>query len=131
MGDLKPFDPADFQKTVADKIKAEFAGLIPEEHWKSLVKKHVDDFLNGTGEGTLHAIVFREMGVKLAELLKTYFTTDGWSATWQGDGRHVASERIRHIITENMPTIVADLLSGAAQQTLENMRQRIGVNRSW
>jgi hypothetical protein len=130
MGDLKAFDPADFQKAVADKIKGEFAAMIPEDQWRGLVKKHVDDFLNGKGEGTLQGIVVKELTAKLQEQLKTYFTGDDWNFNWNG-AKNVAGTKIRELILENVPLIVGALLQDSFQQVVQAMQQRIGSNRGW
>lgn len=127
---LKPFDPSDFQKAVADKIKGEFAAMVPDDQWKGLVKKHVDDFLNGKGDGTLHAIVVKELTAKSEEMLKQYFSGSDWNFQWNG-AKNIASEKIRNIILENIPLIVTSLIADSSQRVFENIQNGIGHRRSW
>lgn len=128
--ELKPFNPADFQDAVALKIRGEFASMIPDDQWKGLVKKHVEDFLKGDGKGTLREIVFAELKTKTEVLLKEYFAGSDWSFQFQGQQR-VASEKIKQMILEGMPQIVLALVGEASQRTFENIRQQIGQNRGW
>jgi hypothetical protein len=130
MSDMKPFDPADFQKAVTDKIKGEFAAMVPDDQWKGLVKKHVDDFLNGKGEGTLNGIVTKQLAVKAEEMLKLYFAGSDWSFQWDG-AKNVASDKIRTLILENIPLIVTALISDAAQNVFSDIQKRIGQGRNW
>lgn len=46
---IAPYDPAKLMDNVRDRIRSEFVSLIPEDHWKALVRKAVDGFFEQKG----------------------------------------------------------------------------------
>ena len=44
-GSTKPFNPADIMEGVRARVRATFVELIPEDAWKAMIEKEVNDFM--------------------------------------------------------------------------------------
>jgi hypothetical protein len=125
VGDLTTFDPKAVEAAIAGEIKDRFAGMVPAEAWRGLVKKHIDTFLSGKGPGTLEEMVQKNLSEKVKQELDAYFSNVGpWGSRWE-DGKQVASKEIELLVMKNMPEIIARVLQGSIQSVLENMRQHM------
>ena len=125
MGDLTTFDPKAVEAAIAGEIKDRFAGMVPAEAWRGLVKKHVDQFLTGKGPGTLEEMVQKTLSEQVKKDLDSYFSNQGpWGSRWE-DGKQQASKEIERLILKNMPEIIVTMLSMPIQAVVENMRQHM------
>lgn len=125
MGDLTTFDPKAVEAAIAGEIKDRFAGMVPEEAWRGLVKKHVDQFLTGKGPGTLEEMVQKRLSEEVKKGLDAYFSNEGpWGSRWE-DGKQVASKETERLVMKHIPEIITSMLSVSIQAVLENMRQHM------
>ncbi len=131
------YDPSRLMDSVRDRIKAEFVGLIPEDAWKEMVKAEVDKFFemqhdNGYGNRTalpsaFRRVVWEELGTATKAKMKEFLASEEWTGKWdpQGNGNLLASEAVRKLVAEKSGEILANVLGGAIQGVIQNMRDRL------
>jgi len=131
MSEIKPFDPAELQKRVADTIKGQFAAMIPDAQWDTLVKKEMSAFIEDNGPGTLRGLVGEMMTAECRKKLDVYFSSPEWNSEWdtRWGGNQGAGKKAREFVLENLPSIMADLLAGAVQRGIDTFRNSLSQPR--
>jgi hypothetical protein len=134
---LKPFDPVELQKRVADTVRGQFAALIPDDQWLAMVKKYTTDFIGGNvtdGKPSLKGMVIAELQAETKKKLGEFFASPEWSSHWdaKSNNGNVAGEKARQFVLENLSMIVTDLLSGAVQRGIDTFRSSLANSgRQW
>lgn len=125
MSEMTTFDPKAVEAAIAGEIKDRFAGMVPEEAWRGLVKKHVDQFLTGKGPGTLEEMVQKRLSEEVKNGLDVYFSNQGpWGSRWE-NGKEIASKETERLVMKNMPEILTSMLGHTIQAVLDSMRQHM------
>lgn len=121
MGDLTVM--SDFAARVKEKIKLDFAGMIPDEAWDKLVGEAVGSFV----KDDLAKLVKEELAGEVKRRLQVFFGGPDWSEQWSADGggTRTASEKVREIIRENIPSIVEAALGMAVQGMMNDLKYRL------
>lgn len=125
------------QDNIKDRIKAEFANLIPDEMWAAMVKSVVLDFTTdppkdrhshghtAAGVSPMKAMIRDEIVTIAKAHLKSEIDKIG-HLTWDGMGERMASEAIRKLIADNFQEILQSVQSGfvemAVQQAVQHIR---------
>lgn len=137
-GNVVQYDPARLMDAVRDRIKAEFVGLIPEDAWKAMVKAEVERFFKAEdvynyGYGSdrkalpsqFQRVVWDALQEDTKARVKAFLSSPEWEGEWDGQGNRKAGEAVKKIVVEKSGEIVAALLAGVIQQTIEAARSRI------
>lgn len=100
--EIVKFDPSKLVDQVRERIQNTFAELIPEEEWKKLVQREIDEFLkprrvtkNSWGnevfeEGSFARLINAELSAMLKKLIADELATEKWHPWWK---RAEASDR--------------------------------------
>lgn len=134
-GTIAPYDATKLMDAVRDRIKAEFIGLIPEDAWKAMVAAEVKKFFeakpspgyyeNRNMPSDFQKTVWDELEKETRARMKTFLSSPEWNTRWEGDGKKDVSEAVEKIVVEKSGDILAAILKGAIQSTVEEMRRRI------
>ena len=131
MGEMATYDPSKLMDSVAAKIRAEFAGLIPEEHWRALVKKAVDGFFERRDRGynqdktsDFELLVLECVRKDAAQRIAKYLEGPEWVAQWDGAHKTV-SEAVDAIVKKNAHEFINAMVGGLVQSLVEEMRSRL------
>jgi len=120
----------DFQAKLKEKIKKDFAGMIPEEAWDKLVHDQVTEFI----QKDLGGLVKEELGKEVRKQLQIYFDSAEWKGEWAGDAVGIyherASVKAKELIRENIPFIVEAMMGQSVQMAIQAMRNALG-SRGW
>lgn len=116
-----------FADKVKEKIKKDFAGMIPDEAWDQLVKDAVQSFI----KNDLQALVKAELTVELKKRMAAHFCSPQWEGEWDsnangGNGAKKASEEMSKILAANIPAVIEALLGNAMQSVKEQIRYNLG-----
>lgn len=117
---------SDFAARVKEKVKRDFAGMIPDDAWDKLVKESVESFI----KNDLDALVKKELAAEVSGRLAKYFQTEEWQGQWDykgngGQGSETASKKVKELIAENMPVVIEALLGNAIQAIVNDLRYKI------
>lgn len=133
-----PYDPTKLMDAVRDRIKAEFVGLIPEDTWKQMVAAEVKKFFaeetrSGYQEdrklpSLFSRVVWEELERNSRERVRTMLSSQEWQGRFGFSNNQQtceASEMVKKLVVEKSGEILAGILGGAIQQTIDSMRQRV------
>lgn len=110
---------AEFADKVRDKVKRDFAEMIPDEAWDKLVKTAVTDFI----EKDLGRLVKGQLEAEVVERMTAYFQTAGWKGRWAEYGHsNDASKKVESLIAENLPALIKALFGGAVQNFINTLQ---------
>jgi hypothetical protein len=112
---------ADFADRVKEKVKKDFAGMIPDNAWDQLVEKAVKEFI----EKDLQAVVKEELDKDVRVRIRKYLMSDEWSQQYDGKGRNMVSREVSRLISENLPAIIESAIGGAMQGIVNDLRDRM------
>lgn len=124
MGELSVVN--DFASKVKEKIKKDFADMLPDEAWDKLVREAVDGFI----KTELDAFIKAELATEVRSRLKSFFESPEWTGQWQWNAANNhnyenASARVSLIIKENIPLIIESIMAGAMQNAVNMLRQAL------
>lgn len=113
------------QENIRERIKAEFANLIPDSMWQAMVASVVKDFTtdrkeyNTTKPSPLKVIIETE----LRELCKQHLKAelDRLSADQWPQGDRIASVALQKLVQESLPLIMASAQSMFAEFVCRNV----------
>lgn len=117
---------SDFADRVKEKIKRDFAGMIPDDTWDKLVKDAVDSFI----KTDLQTVVKAELTVEVKKRLDEIFYSADWQAKWDcnangGNGAMLGSDAVNKILADNIPLVIQSLLGSSMQYVAEQIRYRL------
>lgn len=112
---------SDFAAKVKEKIKRDFAGMIPDDAWDKLVTDAVATFI----KNELGGLVRAELTEEVKGRLRAMFQEEGWRQQWDGRGKETAGEKVKELIRENIPLIVETALQGAMQNVVNDLHYRL------
>lgn len=116
----------DFAAKVREKVKRDFAGMIPEEAWDALVQEAVQGFV----KQDLQAVVKAELTEEVKKRLQDYFHRPEWQDQWDPtSGEPRASTAVRQTVRENLPLIIETVMGRAFQSFMNDVRN--SFNRNW
>lgn len=112
--------PVSFEERVKAKIKADLAGLVPDEMWEGLVRKQIDEFMTKD----LTPLIQAELKAHFAGFIREELGKPEWSSSqWVGNNM-IGSELVRGVIVDAAPQILASLLAGAAQSVVYQLQNQ-------
>lgn len=121
------------QNTIKDKIRAEFANLIPDDMWKGMVQSVVSEFITDKKDGysgrasesPIKAMIRQEIE-KMAKAHLTAELDRLGTVSWNSYGQQVAAEAIKKMISEHFAEMLAAVQAGfvevAVMQAVQNLR---------
>lgn len=129
--EMKKFDPSTIMDGVKDKIRLEFANLIPENVWEEMVKQEVNYFFyKKQDEGyssRRSSTQFQRVCNSLLEeecrkRFKEYLNSSDFQATYKTNGQPIASEAVKKFIVENSGEVLANFFGSMMQSAIHNMQ---------
>jgi hypothetical protein len=131
---------ASVQEQIKNKIKGEFANLIPDEMWAQMVQSVVAEFTadqphrdyNGRVDNSkpvtpspMKKLIRDEIDAMAKAKLKAEIDKLG-ASTWDGYGKQVASQAVSKLIDDHFPELLASVQAGmvemAVMQAVNHMR---------
>lgn len=107
---------------VKERIKVQFADLIPDEMFDNMVKSAVQEYLRDN----LTNVVKEEGRLFLGELVRQELSKPEWQGSWvhgySGMGQMMSGELISKVLKEHAPDLVNALFSGMMQQMIQHLR---------
>lgn len=112
--------PATFNDSVKERIRIIVGELIPEDVYNSIVADSVQNFM----KVDLPKLVKDELTEKYKALIKEEFEQPKWQQRWSNAGSQ-ASEKVREIIIEAGPSILAGMIGFAANNVVMDYHNRM------
>lgn len=128
MAEIEAYDPSRLMAAVRDRIKAEFIGLIPEATWTQMIQAEVDRFMKAGDSRSYHApsgftaAVQKELEEEVKRRTKEYLSSPEWNDHWATHGHY--STRIKDLLIENLPEVIAATFGGMMQGVIEQIKLR-------
>ncbi len=128
--EIKPWNPDDAINQIKDRIRSEFAALIPDEQWKAMVSSAIKEFLQDTtdqyGRGkqagvkeVVNAVLREEIKKQLADFLNSAEWRDEWK-----DGEYGPGKAVKEIIEANATNIIKSIMGNAMQSFVNGLNIR-------
>ena len=114
-----------FEDSVKERLKSIVAELIPEDRWDSIVKATVADF----EKNDLPKIIKAELAEKYEKMIVSELSKPEWQNNWSSNGQQFVSDKIKELIIESAPLILAGMVGNAMQDTLAHLRNQISYNK--
>lgn len=119
MGELTVIN--DFAAKVREKVKRDFAGMIPDDAWDKLVQDAVTSFI----KDDLKNVVVGELTTEIKKRLQEFFHGSEWTEQWNANGTKTASDKVKEIVRENVPGIVEAAIGMTMQALVNDLRYRM------
>lgn len=120
------------QDNIKNRIRAEFANLIPDNLWAKMVSEVISDFISDKHHGNYNFVeapikaLIREEITAIAKGHVRAKLDELGQNQWDGYGNMIASEALKALIKDNFPTIISAIQAGFAdmivQSALNHMR---------
>ena len=133
---VQKFDPSKLMDGVKDRIRAEFASLIPDDAWQEMVKKEVDYFFyrkedegyssrrsSSQFERMCNTLLEKECKERFGEYLKSA----EFSTVYNEKGSPIASQAVERFIVENSGKVLASFFGNMMQGALDNMKMNLNT----
>jgi hypothetical protein len=114
-----------FEESVKARLKDIVADLIPEERWEALVKVTIADF----EKNDLPKLVKEELTKRYREAIMNELNKPEWQDKFD-QGIPIGSSKIKEMLVEAAPLILAGLVNGAMSASLYNFKQQL-LNRNF
>jgi replicative superfamily II helicase len=109
---------------VKERIKAQFADLIPDEVYEAMVQTATQEFIKVDAPMIIkNELKTHLLGLVQTELKKPEYN-DKWSYGAGGMSMNIGSELVQRVIKEHSADLVAGMFSGLMQQMLNNLRNQ-------
>lgn len=106
-----------FEASVRDRLKSIVAELIPEDRWDAIVHSTVQQFETSD----LPKLIKAELEAKYRKVIQDEFNKPEWASYWS-DGQEQASQKVKALMVEVAPHILAGMFGGAMQQVVSQIR---------
>lgn len=135
--EIQKFDPTKLMEGIKDRIKAEFASLIPDEQWNQMVKKEVDDFFNTTEQDrsyqssimnhkTRFDFLIKEMlSQYCTDKFKEYLNSEKFTVMFDSKGKSIMSAAITKIMVENSGDILMNFFGGMMDSAITDLKMKM------
>lgn len=133
--------PDDFMEQIKDKIRLEFAEMVPEDKWREMVHSAVDSFFKSHERKQNHhpynceivkspfdTIVHQLLVDEITEKMQAYFMSPEWQGQWGlvslsgSECSYVASERMKELMIECAPEIIQRMLGNTLQNAIQGLQ---------
>lgn len=118
--------PTTIQDNIKERIKLIVGELIPEEVYNEIVTKTTEDFL----KNDLPKMVKEELAGMYREKIKEEVYKPEWQTRYNQYGP-MMSDKIKEIIVECAPMMLANMMGYAAQQVVMNYQQQTSQYRGY
>lgn len=117
---------------VREKIKEQFADLIPDDLWDKLVESELKWFISEPERygsyssvservSPLKEMIRKELQNMVSAKIKETLDDPKWSSKWV-DGHTVVSEAIKEVVTKHATEIVAQVFGSSVQTLVDRIR---------
>jgi len=115
---------------IAEKIRAQFVELIPDDTWSQMVEAEIKWFTTGKEHyhnsrqyvSPLQDDIRKALHVLAKDAIEKALSDAKWLGQYGPNGEALASEAVTKLVTENATTIVAQVFGSAVQGAVQNMR---------
>jgi len=129
--EVEKFEPTSLKDVIAEKIRVQFAELIPTDEWERLVAKEIENFTDIKERGYNNnrekysdiQMLIREALKEQAKvaLKKTLESTD-WQQRQDEDGQYMASEAVTKMVTKHASQMVGQILGEVVQNAVHQIK---------
>lgn len=127
--------PIDYAKILRDKIRSEFASLIPEEEWKSMIEAEIKNFISPTKKQSYNgwvdepspfqSIIRTELENKFKGMVQGALSSEFCTSTFANvGGAQTVSEAVKQVATAAAPEILSTLVQGIVLRAMEALRSQ-------
>jgi hypothetical protein len=126
--EIEKYDPDKIMEGVRARIKATFVELIPDAHWEKMIQGEIDEFFTKKEQRHTYRTVHSDFGAVVKEELTNYARGKMKSFLLEYEthvstvGKVVVNEEIRNMIIDRTPEIFTNLISGAINAAINNLR---------
>lgn len=131
--------PIDYAQILRDKIRSEFASLIPEDQWKSMIEAEIKNFTTPTrkqsygtwadGPSPLQEIIRTELASKFRTMVQEALLPEFTTSTFANiGGAQTVSEAIKQLAVAAAPEILSTLVQGIVVRSMETLRSQSFAN---
>lgn len=131
--------PVDYAQILRDKIRSEFASLIPEDQWKSMIEAEIKNFTTPTRKqsyGTctdepspFQVIIRTELANKFRVMVQDALSSEFTTSTFANiGGAQTVSESIKQLAVAAAPEILSTLVQGIVLKSMETLRSQSFAN---
>lgn len=113
-----------FEDGVKARLKDIVAELIPEDRWVALVQQAVREF----ERDTLPSLVKTELAARYKQAIAEEFAKPEWATKWGASGAE-ASDKVKALLIEAAPMVLASMFAASAQQVVFDMQTAIQQRR--
>ena len=135
MPELAKFDPVAIAEGLKDKIRAEVAGLIPDDTIKAMIIHTTSEFINGRRGGynsepvfdgnTLKGIIQQLVKERIITVAREELDKPEWSHQFDNAGRQVAGDALRRCVVENADAMLASMMASIAANAALQVRYQL------
>lgn len=127
--EIKPWDPEDAISAIRERIRSEFVQMIPPEQFTEMVRSVISKYTekkdvysnNRERVSDFDRTVEAELQTATKAEVKKLLDSPEWASHWDGQ-KHVASDKIKEILTARGPDILNKWLESAFQQALSSIQ---------
>lgn len=133
-GTITPWKPEDAVAQLKERIRLEFAQMIPADQFTAMVRAVITEFTNKKGTGYVQRdkvsdfdqVVINELSEATKTEVQKFLNGPEWKGRWAADGigGMEASERIGQLLKEHGATILNNWIGQAIQQVLTQLQRR-------
>lgn len=125
--------PAKIEDVIANKIRAQFVELLPENTFKEMVEKALKDFTQKTGyqnnsASPLEKLIEQELRDRFLRQVKAEFDKPEHLVHW-GHNSQTPSIFVKEIISQLTPQIMEAFFGSMIQQAVSTLRNQISTIR--
>lgn len=128
--EVAQFDPSKAMDAVKDRIKTEFAALLPDEQWRAMVQNVVHKFTQSTTQygniqpSEFEQLVLAELRLKSKAIITEVINSKDYQTTWDGAKAQVG-EQINKFMLENSAQIFTNMMQGMFASHLNDFAYKL------
>ena len=134
---VQKFDPSKLMEGVKERIRAEFASLIPDEAWTQMVEKEVQSYFHDKFENSyrhdrtsrFEDLVRSLLQEETKKRFAVYISSAEFERVWGKDGLPACSEAVKKMIVDNSGEILISFFGGMFQGMLDNFKANLQNHR--
>lgn len=124
---LAKADLSSVRDLIAERIKASFIELMPEDVWKATVQKEIDSFIEPNAysrdkKSPLQQIIETDIRERFAAQVKAELDKPEYRGYWDGTN---PGETVQKIVKGLVPEIVKSMFEEFVQRTVDQVRSTL------
>lgn len=118
------------EQAIQQNIRNQFAELIPEEHFRELVKAEIDKFFSMPVPQDVSKVSYTPFGwlvhqslmADIKAKIMVELSSPEYQLVWDSSGKPKVHESLKKIIVDNSGEILMNILAGASQESITQLK---------